>query len=183
MEDGVRTRLILAGLAELEEHGIKDFSLRRAAVRAQVSCAAPYRHFKDKDEFILETVRYIVSSWTLLCNEIESAYSDDIRRLLIELCMANLRFWLANSSFRSVLMLSPKEVAFGGELMKIDKTLISAIERYSNECALALAENMIFEVRSLIYGTVLLVGTGEMENNAKTQNLVKHRLQEIFMEK
>ena len=180
MADGVRTRLILAGLAELEEHGIKDFSLRRAAVRAQVSCAAPYRHFKDKDEFILETVRYIESSWALLCREIEAAFFSDTRRLLMELCMANLRFWLANSSFRSVLMLSPKEAAFGGELMKIDKSLISAIERYSQECGNSSANETVFAVRSLIYGTVLLVGTGEIANDAATQALVRSRLEKLL---
>jgi AcrR family transcriptional regulator len=48
----VKTRLILAGLNEIEEYGIKNFSLRRVALGAQVSCAAPYRHFKDKDDFI-----------------------------------------------------------------------------------------------------------------------------------
>ena len=51
IEGSVRTRLIVAGINELEERGVKDFSLRRVALAAEVSCAAPYRHFKDKDDF------------------------------------------------------------------------------------------------------------------------------------
>ena len=44
----VRSRLLFSGLKELETHGVADFSLRRVAQDAGVSCAAPYRHFKDK---------------------------------------------------------------------------------------------------------------------------------------
>ena len=45
--DDVRSRLLFSGLKELERHGVSDFSLRRVAQDAGVSCAAPYRHFKD----------------------------------------------------------------------------------------------------------------------------------------
>ena len=61
VEKSVRTRLILAGITELEEHGLGDFSLRRAALAAQVSCAAPYRHFKDKDEYIREIITHVAT--------------------------------------------------------------------------------------------------------------------------
>ena len=63
-DDGVRTRLILSALDELCEHGVVDFSLRRVALKAQVSCAAPYRHFKSKEELITETAKYITMKWT-----------------------------------------------------------------------------------------------------------------------
>ena len=49
LED-VKTRLLLAGVKELSEYGARDFSLRRAAEAAGVSCAAPYRYFKGKEE-------------------------------------------------------------------------------------------------------------------------------------
>ena len=39
--DNVKSRLILAGLKELDQHGVVDFSLRRVAIGAGVSCAAP----------------------------------------------------------------------------------------------------------------------------------------------
>ncbi len=180
MEDGVRTRLILAGLSELEEYGIRDFSLRRVAVTAQVSCAAPYRHFKDKDEFILEIVRYIGSSWALLCEQIEQSFTNDLHRLVIELCMANLRFWLANSHFRTVLMLSPNETELSAELMKIDTHLLKTLESYALARGIEDVWKLKFSVRSLIYGTVLLVGTGEMKNDETTQRLVKESLEVLL---
>jgi AcrR family transcriptional regulator len=88
IEGSVRTRLIVAGINELWERGIKDFSLRRTALAAEVSCAAPYRHFKDKEEFISEIIKYIASKWELLCHEIESVFDNDVRRRIIELSVS-----------------------------------------------------------------------------------------------
>ena len=51
-EGGLRDRLIIAGIEEISLYGIKDFSLRRVAMRCNASCAAPYRHFKNREDFI-----------------------------------------------------------------------------------------------------------------------------------
>ena len=70
-DSGVRKRLIDAGLKELLEHGPDDFSLRRVASMAQVSCATPYRHFKDKDELVRAVISQIRENWILLTQEIK----------------------------------------------------------------------------------------------------------------
>ena len=111
IDSNVRNRLIVAGINELEERGIRDFSLRRAALRAEVSCAAPYRHFKDKDEYINEIVKYVNSKWELLVKEIYKVFSDRPRELAIEMCMAAIRFRVANKNFRTVFMLSTNTMA------------------------------------------------------------------------
>ena len=76
IEGGVRERLIQAGITELYERGIKDFSLRRVALSAQVSCAAPYRHFKDKSDLISKIVEYIGSMRELFSKEIEEVINE-----------------------------------------------------------------------------------------------------------
>ena len=48
-DESIRERLIIAGIKEIELHGFNDFSLRRVAAACEVSCAAPYRHYKNKD--------------------------------------------------------------------------------------------------------------------------------------
>lgn len=114
MEEGytasaVRERLIIAGIRELETHGLNDFSLRRVAVASEVSCAAPYRHFRDKEELILEIIRYINRQWTLLQEQILHAFPTDEVRRLCEIGIAHIRFWIANPNFRSVLLLDANE--------------------------------------------------------------------------
>ena len=161
IEKSVRTRLIVAGINELEERGIRDFSLRRAALRAEVSCAAPYRHFKDKEEFISEIIKYISSKWMLLCREIERIFADDKRRLIIELATSNLRFWLANANYRSVLMnvsTSASEV-----LSSFDAPLMNAIDIWCDEHGED-RENKKYTVRALLYGSLMLTSSSREGN-------------------
>ena len=177
-EDGVRTRLILSGIGELCEHGVRDFSLRRVAIAAQVSCAAPYRHFKDKDELILEIIRYIFSKWQLLCREIEEIYAEKPERLLVELAAANVGFWAANGNFRSVLMLEAGDEAAEGaraEMRRFDAPIISAIHRLKEARGFSEERTSATEffVTSLIYGTVMLVTSGKLSGTVEALSLVR----------
>ena len=182
IEDGVKTRLILSGISELCEHGVRDFSLRRVAIAAQVSCAAPYRHFKDKDELILEIIRYIFSKWQLLCREIEAIYSEDAERLVTELAIANIGFWVANGNFRSVLMLETgSDVADSAkaELHQFDLPIISAIRDLAHKRGFSpeRAASLEFSVPALIYGTVILVTSGKLDGMSTAVEHVRASLE------
>jgi len=48
----LRNALIVAAAQLIEEAGCPDFSISDAARRAGVSAAAPYRHFKDRDDLL-----------------------------------------------------------------------------------------------------------------------------------
>ena len=184
IEDGVRTRLILAGLGELCGHGVRDFSLRRVALAAQVSCAAPYRHFKDKDELILEIIRYIFSKWELLCCEIKLAFSADPARLIVELAVANVGFWVANGNFRSVLMLEAGADAADGareELRRFDAPIITAISEHAMRTSLSPERTraLEFNVTALIYGTVMLVISGKEHDALGATALLRRQVAEL----
>ena len=162
LEKSVRTRLILAGIAELEEHGLTDFSLRRAAQAAQVSCAAPYRHFKDKDEYVREIIKYVNSKWELLSHEIERIFAHDPSRLAVEMCMASLRFRIANRNLRAVFTLAAEQQ---GDLT-LDTAVIRAVEAYAAARSLDpdTAALKSFTARALIAGSLTLVGDGDADS-------------------
>ena len=158
IEDGVRERLIIAGINELSEHGISDFSLRRTAQRAEVSCAAPYRHFKDKDDLIFGMCQYIISKWELLCREILEAYSTDSRRAVLEVSVAIVRFFSANANFRSFLTLPSFY-----ERCDFDAYLDLAIKKYVDESGITSRLSMIsYAVKTEIYGMVMLVAMNKI---------------------
>lgn len=48
----LRNALIVAAAQLIEESGSPDFAISDAAKRAGVSAAAPYRHFKDRDDLL-----------------------------------------------------------------------------------------------------------------------------------
>ena len=90
----VKQKLIIAGIKEIEMHGITDCSLRRVASACNVSCAAPYKHFKSKEDFIAEIVLYIHSQWTMLEEQVMSVFEGDVKKQLIETCIAYIKFWI-----------------------------------------------------------------------------------------
>ena len=106
--DDLRHALIIAGIKEVEAHGLADFSLRRVAAECGVSCAAPYRHFKSKSDLILAIIEYINEQWSFLERQIFEIFDGDIKKKLIELCIANIRFWIANPNFRSIMMMDDR---------------------------------------------------------------------------
>lgn len=160
-DDGVRTRLILAALDELCDHGIADFSLRRVAIAAQVSCAAPYRHFKSKEEMIVETARYITSRWTLFAEEIIKVHGNTTEKALVELCTSATAFWISNGKFRSLLIPDPDSL-IADEMKSFDLPILRCIEGCLSKKGAG--ENDIkkqtYCILALIYGAVMLVGSG-----------------------
>lgn len=49
----LRTALVLAGIGLIAEKGLAGLSVAEAARRTGVSAAAPYRHFANRDEFLV----------------------------------------------------------------------------------------------------------------------------------
>lgn len=189
MEEGytasaVRERLIIAGIRELETHGLNDFSLRRVAVASEVSCAAPYRHFRDKEELILEIIRYINRQWALLQEQITCAFPADEVRCLSEIGVAHIRFWIANPNFRSVLLLDASEQDNPRlvERRKISDGISSLIRAYCQKRGdedKKTAEK-VYAFQALIYGTVLMLGNQELSNDSTTISMIRSRLGEIL---
>ena len=62
-KDTLRNRLIVTGAKEIADNGIAGFSLRKIATQCGISCAAPYKHFKDKREFIAAIIDYVNAQW------------------------------------------------------------------------------------------------------------------------
>ena len=178
--DNVRSRLILAGLSELEKHGAGDFSLRRVAKEAGVSCAAPYRHFKDKDELIASIIEYVLEGWRLLSGQIGEIFSSDSKALVTELSVAGLRFWIANGNFRTVIMAS---AALGtgerGTLSGFDSHIKKAAEAYALEHGIENKDAVLFKILSMLYGAIILVDGGYESADMAAKNLRETLISEL----
>jgi len=186
IEEAVRERLIIAGIRELETHGLNDFSLRRVAVACGVSCAAPYRHFKDKDELLLEIIRYINRQWTLLQDQIKAAFANDELKCLVETGVAHIRFWIANPKFRSILLLddpvpnSDRHI----ERNKISSGIDQMVHEYcqKRQAPKEICAQKAYAFQALIYGSVLMLGNQELSNTDATIRMISGRLARILTE-
>ena len=69
----LRQALIDAGIKIINESGEEALSLRKAAAACNVSHAAPYAHFKDKDELMEAIKKSVTEQFT---DELEAAVKD-----------------------------------------------------------------------------------------------------------
>ena len=80
----LRDKLLDVGMAELNEFGYHNFSVRRIAAKCGVSCAAPYKHFKDKHNYVAAILEHINQQWTERQEAIIESYQGVWQRQSVE---------------------------------------------------------------------------------------------------
>lgn len=173
----IKEKLILVGIDELEKSGIENFSLRHVAELSGVSCAAPYRHFKDKNAFIIAILEYINEKWAEIQDATIAQYPDDKRQQILEVCLAYVRFLVENPHFRAVILLIPKSA--NDEQVKTRHQLSESLKSLVHSCAVeqGMSEDDEYEksfvVRSLLYGAAMFIDARTMEYNEQTMNMLR----------
>ncbi|MBE6031743.1 MAG: TetR/AcrR family transcriptional regulator [Clostridiales bacterium] len=172
----VHDRLIIAGLEELNKHGIQNFSVRRIASACGVSCAAPYKHFTDKQDFIAAIIHYCNSQWKIRQRKIVDLYPAPRRKQILEISLEYIRFLVENPHFRSILMMKDAQLDNEYAVLrgKMSRLAIRLIRRYCKEVGMSEQTAMVktYIVRSLIYGAALMFDNGEMEYNDENMQAV-----------
>lgn len=110
----LRTELIENALEMIEEEGEDKLSLRKLARKVGVSEAAPYSHFKNKDDLIFNIREYITDK---LYASFEDAYNnaEDEGYGILNIGKAYVKFFLDNPVYFSFL--------FDQECIKIDLSM------------------------------------------------------------
>ena len=81
----MRQLLIEAGIEEINRVGVADFSVRRVAQACGVSCAAPYKHFKDRREVVAAISAYVNGQWHVRQEEILAVCTGCLREQIVEI--------------------------------------------------------------------------------------------------
>ena len=83
----LREELIVAGINEINKNGVANFSIRRVAEACHVSCAAPYRHFESKYDFIAAIIDYVNDIWAERQEEILEKCGNSAREQIVEITL------------------------------------------------------------------------------------------------
>lgn len=158
----LKEKLLTAGIEEIMTHGVQGLSMRRIAAACGASCAAPYKHFKNKEDFLEQISIYIEKRWELLAAQIVNSIEDP-RQRIAELCVANIRFKLANP-------------LYGTACSDHDRTINTQLITYVQENNLEDGDGRIFAVNALIAGTAALINSGKMANSPDTLALLRRRI-------
>ena len=180
----LRETLILAGIHEINVNGIASFSIRRVADACGVSCAAPYRHFESKNDFIAAIIDYVNDIWADQQEEILKTCGSTLWEQTLEISVGYVKFLMENPTYRSVLMLHDenfdnlyhkRRTKFGSLSQTLNAQLMEA-SGYPPE----IWERKLMMARALIFGMVFLYDAGEFEYNERTMEHLRYTLNREF---
>ncbi len=177
----LRKQLLDVGMTELNEFGYHNFSVRRIAAKCGVSCAAPYKHFKDKHTFVSAILEHINESWTARQAAIIETYEGVWQRQIVEVCLEYIRFLVEVPYFRSAIML--KDDGFDKEFNRPRGRLSDASRALIDRCCReqgipeSVKKAKVYIIRSLIYGAALMFDNGEFEYNEENMAIVRSTIE------
>lgn len=180
-----REQLILAGLDELNEYGVRHFSTRRVAKACGISCAAPYKHFKDTHEFIAEIFGYVNRLYDSEQAEVLEQCKDmSSREQLVEVSLRYIRFLTEHPAFRRIVMQNFQDcdeeyrVLRGRLSLRTDEI----VTRYCEEVHMPddVRRRKTFLVRAIIYSAALFFDNGELEYNEENMEKARALLEREF---
>lgn len=163
----MRQLLIEAGIEEINRAGVANFSVRRVAQECGVSCAAPYKHFRDKRDFIASVIDYVNEQWSERQEEILAGCGGELRQQIVEVSVGYVRFLMEKPWFRSILMHKDEEF---DSLYHHSRGKMSSRSRKMESDFLTQSgwdsgtvKRKLHVVRAILYGTIFLIDAGELE--------------------
>ena len=96
--EGLKNLLIEKGIEIVNTDGVQSFSLRKAAAACKVSHAAPYSHFRNKEELLNAMQLHITDRFS---KTLETAIAENKKpaALLKKLGIAYVSFFIDNSAY------------------------------------------------------------------------------------
>ena len=131
----LRESLIKMGLKLFNEEGAEKFSIRKVAAMCNVSHAAPYKHFKNKEELINAISEYVFSNFRSSLNEIVEKYKDNPYERIIELGKKYVWFMVENPDYLKFAFLTKSESVTVMEEEKVENEGNGTFNIFEN-CAL-----------------------------------------------
>lgn len=172
-----RELLIQAGLEELNKYGIQGFSTRRVAKQCGVSCAAPYKHFKDTKAFVAAILSYINQRYNERQKKLLAQYAGcDCQTRLLQISLDYIRFLAEYPEFRRVIMQNYKDCdeAFRSLRGQLSYQTYKIVAQYCRETGMSddARRQKTFMVRSIVYGAALFFDYGELEYNEESMDMI-----------
>lgn len=130
----LKEALIKMGLKLYNEEGADNFSIRKVAALCNVSHAAPYKHFKSKEDLINAISEYVFGNFANSMSEIIEKYKDDPYERLIELGKKYVWFMVENPDYLKFAFLQKSENQIIIENNKLNKVEYESFNIFRN-CA------------------------------------------------
>ena len=150
----LKIQLIKTGLHMIQEDGTNKLSLRRLAQMCNVSEAAPYSHFKNKEELLIAIQEYVTEQLlTCLKDAYERTEQSNSPIAILNMGKAYVQFFIKYPEYYTFL--------FTGPYLKIDLSMedeTNAFEpfQYYKEKAYVIYQREGFSEERIKYGIIAM---------------------------
>ena len=176
--------LIIAGIREIREFGLQNFSIRRIAASCGVSCATPYKHYANKDMFILAIFRHLGNEWERIQKEIIDK-SLSLRETIVEISVAYVHFLVDNPDYRNIIFSHDDDSFTPAQRKEIYNLTVRSQELISKYCSSVgmsadVRVRKTFVVRSIVYSAAIMMENGELDNSDSTYDMIRKTIEREF---
>lgn len=164
-ETGNLKRLLLQeGITQLTLYGVEHFSLRETAKRCGVSCAAPFKHFKDKGEYFREISHSLDETLLEAMNGADSRLDGKLDEIFMENSLAYINC-LVSHPFLMNLSFWSEMGHHKGMGIRQWESLSHVIGNFREYCeSLDMSEesykNIFYLMQNITYGTAFMATSG-----------------------
>jgi AcrR family transcriptional regulator len=99
----LRNALIEEGIKMINTSGEDSLSMRKLAEKCGVSMAAPYAHFKNKEEMINAIKQFVEDAFTGYLEAAVNKVEDDVEEKIVALGLAYVSFFIDNPEYFTFL--------------------------------------------------------------------------------
>lgn len=178
--------LLDEGLKMLGRKGEDGLSLRELAKRCGVSAAAPYAHFKNKEEFINALQDEVMRKLAEKLEITREKYLDE-KAILIEMGMSYVLYFVENSHHFSLLFSKSEHVQAvlwqedSGKNPAFDE-LRKAVEPILSHFGVpqVAQHNILLAMWALVHGLAAIVCLPEISSRLREDPEAQHRLRSIL---
>lgn len=179
----LKNALIKAGVEILSKEGVTGLSLRKVAQQAEVSHAAPYAHFADKQALI---AAISTEGYRLLYEQIEAIlnkFSGEPERLLVEIAWAYVQFAIQEPAhFRVTFSSAVQREKDYPALVEMTKKLFEQVKQIVEACQVGgvlrpgPSDEMAVRVWSAVHGFASLLIEGQISHTILERMSVRQLL-------
>lgn len=156
----LKQELIEAGIELISKYGEEGLSLRKAAAKCNVSQAAPYAHFKNKNDLIHQMQGYVTEKFVQKLNAAALGKEQFSEEIIISIGEAYVNFFIDNPNYFKFMWFTPylniylstedrNDVYPPFEIFKKQALGFLKKNNYDQECYLRCMTNMWATVQGL----------------------------------
>lgn len=188
--EDLKQELIDNGLLLLNQKGAEGFSLRKVAGMCGVSHAAPYKHFKDKEELINEIVKEVWKKFYLALFKVTELYTGDCKLQIIEMGKAYVKFMVENPEYLKFMFLTDDASPIKIEDNKFHKARFDAFQAFKGSAeryfkTIRLNENLYVQktlaLWSMVHGIAILIVKRNIEYKGDYLVLVESMIRTMIV--